>query len=108
MDGKRTFNFSIAVIEDELLVHNSIIDELSVHVKRSQVIALASFPERLAELIRIHQTSKKELAEYLGIHYRNLRYYETGERKPDFDKLIKLADYFGVSIDYLVGRSDKP
>lgn len=32
--------------------------------------------------------------------------YETGVRKPDYDTLIQLADYFDVSIDYLVGRTD--
>ncbi|MFQ7062144.1 MAG: helix-turn-helix domain-containing protein [[Clostridium] leptum] len=34
--------------------------------------------------------------------------YEIGERNPAFDQLIALADYFDVSIDYLVGRTDKP
>ena len=34
--------------------------------------------------------------------------YEYGERKPSFDMLIALADYFDVSIDYLVGRTDNP
>ena len=34
--------------------------------------------------------------------------YEYGEREPSFQKLIALADYFDVSLDYLVGRSDDP
>ena len=35
-------------------------------------------------------------------------YYERSEREPNADALIKLADYFGVSIDYLTGMTDKP
>ncbi len=34
--------------------------------------------------------------------------YETGEREPGIVELIKIADYFGVSIDYLVERTDNP
>ena len=34
--------------------------------------------------------------------------YETGEREPGINELIKLADYFGVSVDYLIGRTDNP
>ncbi|WP_304459253.1 helix-turn-helix domain-containing protein [Alicyclobacillus sendaiensis] len=69
---------------------------------------MASFSERLSELIAARGVQKKELAKYLGISYRNLRHYETGERKPDFDGLLKLAEFFDVSLDYLVGLSDNP
>lgn len=34
--------------------------------------------------------------------------YETGERKPGIAELIKIADYFNVSVDYLIGRTDCP
>ena len=39
---------------------------------------------------------------------RAYQYYEAGERYPDFENLIVLANYLGVSIDYLVGRTDNP
>lgn len=48
------------------------------------------------------------MGEYLGISTRAYQYYESGERYPDFEGLLALADYFQVSIDYLVGRSDEP
>lgn len=67
-----------------------------------------SFPDRLTQLIQSRSVRKKDLAAHLGITYRNLRNYETGERKPDFEGLITLADFFGVSLDYLTGRSDDP
>ena len=44
----------------------------------------------------------------VGASERGIQSYEIGERNPAFDQLIALADYFDVSIDYLVGRTDKP
>ena len=37
-----------------------------------------------------------------------IKRYEMGTQKPSMDALISIADYFGVSIDYLLGRSDYP
>jgi transcriptional regulator with XRE-family HTH domain len=48
------------------------------------------------------------MAAFLGITERGYQCYEQGEREPPIAKLIALADYFDVSIDYLVGRSDEP
>lgn len=47
----------------------------------------------------------KELAEKFDISFQAISLYENGKRQPDFDTLIKLADYFGVSVDYLIGRT---
>jgi len=49
---------------------------------------------------------QKEIATSIGVSLRSYQRYESGERKPDSDILEKLADYFDVSLDYLVGRSD--
>ncbi len=49
---------------------------------------------------------QSDLAEAVGIDQRTISNYETGRTNPDSDALIKLADFFGVSIDYLVGRTD--
>lgn len=48
------------------------------------------------------------MAEATGIDQRTLSNYETGKTSPDSFALIKLANFFGVSIDYLVGRTDMP
>lgn len=50
----------------------------------------------------------KELAEYLNITYRQYQRYETGTTDPPISKIALLADYFNISIDYLIGRSDDP
>ena len=51
---------------------------------------------------------QKQLAEGIGASERGIQQYELGERKPTYDMLIALADYFDISLDYLVGRSDDP
>ncbi len=48
------------------------------------------------------------MAELLNITPRNYQRYETGEVDPPTSKTIFLADYFDVSLDYLVGRTDNP
>lgn len=67
-----------------------------------------SFSERLVSLRKSKQITQKQLAEELGISEIAVQNYESQRRKPAFDVLIALADYFEVSLDYLVGRSDNP
>lgn len=67
---------------------------------------MKDFSEILKELRLEHDISQKKLGEVLDISDRNIRFYESGEHRPDFDGLLLLADYFQVSLDYLVGRSD--
>lgn len=47
------------------------------------------------------------LAKEVGVSKGIVSMWENGLREPNMDSLIKLADYFGVSIDYLVGRTKK-
>lgn len=65
------------------------------------------FKNRLKELRLERGVKQKELSEHLGLTLRAYQYYEAGNRYPDFQGLLALADYFNVSIDYLVGRSDQ-
>ena len=48
-----------------------------------------------------------ETAEKLGISRSTIGMYETGAREPDFETLEKIADFFNVDIDFLLGRTDK-
>ena len=52
--------------------------------------------------------TQAKVADGIGISEVGLQNYENGRRKPAFDVLIALADYFDVSLDYLVGLSDTP
>lgn len=64
------------------------------------------FAKRLRALRTEKKVTAKSMAEFLGMVYRNYQRYETGEVDPPLSKAIALADYFDVSLDYLVGRSD--
>lgn len=48
-----------------------------------------------------------EMAEKLGISRSTIGMYETGAREPDFETLEKIADFFNVDTDYLLGRTDQ-
>lgn len=65
--------------------------------------------ERIAQLRKNRNMSQFQLAKTLDIATSTLGMYETNKRKPNMEMLEKLADFFGVSIDYLLGRetSDK-
>ena len=67
-----------------------------------------SFSERLVLLRKSRALTQKQLAFNLHLSELAIQHYESQRRKPAFDVLIALADYFDVSLDYLVGRSDDP
>lgn len=49
--------------------------------------------------------TQKDLSKYLGVSDRSVGYYETGQRTPPPDIIEKIADFFDVSVDYLLGRT---
>lgn len=63
---------------------------------------------RLRDLREDHDKSQKAIAEYLNMHRSVYRRYESGERETPAWVLDKLADYYHVSTDYLLGRTDRP
>ena len=69
---------------------------------------MTNFIERLKLLRAEKQVTQKEVAAALQMTERSYQRIEAAEVKPSFDTLIALADYFDVSLDYLVGRSDNP
>lgn len=60
---------------------------------------------RIRDLREDRDLKQDDLAREVGIDQRTISNYETGKTKPDSEALIKLADFFGVSIDFLVGRT---
>ena len=63
---------------------------------------------RLKELRNKANITQKELAEAINTSQQSIAFYEKGERKPKHDMVEKLADYFNVSTDYLLGKTDFP
>ena len=66
------------------------------------------FTKRLISLRTEQKLRQKDLASNINIALRTYLYYESGEREPTLSTLIDLADFFNVSLDYLVGRSNDP
>ena len=64
------------------------------------------FAENLRELRTKQRIYQRELAEYLQVSVATYQNYEKGIHEPNIDKLIALADYFKITLDELVGRSD--
>ncbi|RKD33160.1 cobalamin-dependent protein [Thermohalobacter berrensis] len=67
---------------------------------------MATFGERLKDLRKTHNLRQKDLAKELGLAQTTIANYEQGTRFPNQDILNKFADYFKVSLDYLLGRVD--
>lgn len=62
---------------------------------------------RIRELRKEKNITMKQLGAIIGVSESAVSQYETGKRQTDNDTLIKIADYFGCSTDYLLGREDK-
>lgn len=67
---------------------------------------MAEFSERLKLLRKERKLKQREMATELGLALNSYQCYEYATRTPDFRGLIAIADFFDVSLDYLVGRSD--
>lgn len=78
-------------------------------VSRDELInaGKVNYLSRLKELRENKGITQRQLSEETGMSFQSISFYEHGEREPGVKALISLADYFNVSIDYLVGRSDK-
>lgn len=61
---------------------------------------------RLKELRRKRKISQLKLALDLNMNQNTISRYENMERQADYATLVRLADYFGVSLDYLLGRTN--
>lgn len=61
---------------------------------------------RIKALREDRDLRQSDLAQAVGIDQRTISNYEMGKTNPDSEALIRLADFFNVTIDYLVGRTD--
>lgn len=66
------------------------------------------FHERLKDLRISRNLTQKDVYTTVGLSMLGYQRYEYGDRTPPLPTLLALADFFDVSLDYLVGRSDEP
>ena len=64
--------------------------------------------DRLKLLRTSHDCTKKQVSIFLNMSPEGYGYYENGTRSPSPETILKLADYFDVTTDYLLGRTDEP
>ena len=67
-----------------------------------------SFPEILSSLRKERSINQRTAAAELGISQALFSHYENGAREPGLGFVCRACDYYGVSADYLLGRSDRP
>ena len=82
--------------------------QLTKHPLRVYNVGEVIAMKKLAELRRSRHISQEQVARDLGIALRSYQNYEYGQREPNLEMLCKLADYFGTSIDYILGRPVPP
>ena len=63
------------------------------------------FQERLLEQRKLNSMTQTQVANFLGISQPSYIRYENGGSEPSFENLVKIADLFDVTIDYLLGRT---
>ena len=66
------------------------------------------YGERMKMLRKERKIPQQQLADLMGVKIRGYQYYEKEQAEPSIKALIALADFYGVTIDYLVGRTDGP
>lgn len=64
--------------------------------------------KRIKELLDKRGITQAQFGEIINVSDSTISLYKSGKRQPDFETLFHIADYFDVSIDYLLGRSDVP
>lgn len=69
---------------------------------------MSNYTNRLKELREKQNIMAKDIAALLQISYRNYQRYEKGEIDPPTSKTLLLAEFYNVSMDYLIGRTNKP
>ena len=67
----------------------------------------AFFSERLRELRKEQGETQQQVADGLGVPRQHYHKFEAGENLPSLERFIALADHFGVSLDYLAGRTEE-
>lgn len=69
---------------------------------------MSAFSERLIRLRKDKGFSQNALAKEIGVSLRTYQDYEYGVREPQVAIFSRIADFYGVTLDYLAGRSDEP
>ena len=67
-----------------------------------------NFSKKLNSVRKNKKITAQQMADMLDMQIRSYRKYESGDTRPSLENLIKIADYLGCSVDYLLDRTDNP
>lgn len=69
---------------------------------------MATFGDRIKKLRQQYNLTQTDIAHLISVSQRQIQRYESNSQNIPISKLVILADFFDISVDYLIGRSDKP
>ena len=75
-------------------------------MSKNRVPTISKFTKRLKKLRKEQRVDQFTVAEGIGVTRQCMSNYESGVRRPDYETLAKLAKFFGVTVDYLIGAED--
>lgn len=96
----------VAAGEQKKFRLNQTYKKVSLLLDRQDTVIYMKF-QRIKDLREDSDLTQKELGEKLNLPQRTYAYYESGERTIPPEILIKIADFYHTSIDYILGRTDK-
>lgn len=64
------------------------------------------FQERLIEQRKLNKVTQRQMADFLNMAQPSYIRYENGTSEPNLENLVRIADYFDVTTDYLLGRTE--
>ncbi len=64
------------------------------------------YGKRVKELRKENNLTQKQLAQILQVDFRTISFWETERFEPNIEQIIRICDFFKISADYLIGRSD--
>lgn len=79
---------------------------MSRKIKERSADYFKAFPRRLENLMKQNNITQQTLADELGVSRQSVSYYCNGQSSPDWETIVKIAGYFKVSSDYLLGLSE--
>lgn len=99
-DDYVTFSYIYSLIS----FHFPLITAIILILTAKGMVLMVTLPERLRELRKSNNLTQAQVAEILHISRPAYTQYETGNKQPSIETLVKLADLFKTSVDYLIGR----
>lgn len=80
---------------------------LPVHCEKRMVPKMVDFSQRLKQLRKDKHLTQAQVAQLVGVTPSMISSYETDIRLPSYEVMVRLADVFGVTVDYLLCRQNK-